>query len=116
MKSKSKKRGSLILAFLFVVLNHKAQTIFYTKSTGNMNVLTTWGTNTDGSGAAPVNFTTANRIYMITNRVSATLGAAWVVSGAGSKVQLGDGISGVELIIPSIFALTGTIDVTANGS
>lgn len=87
---------------------------YYSKSTGNLDDLSTWGQNTDGSGTSPANFTSAGFIYEIRNRATATIGANWTVSGAASKVVVGDGTNAVDFTIPSGFALTGTIDVSDN--
>jgi hypothetical protein len=111
-------RYRVIVTLLFLILfaNYKSQTFFFSKATGNLNTLSTWGLNTDGSGTAPTNFTTANRVFIITNTAAATIGAAWTVSGAGSRVQVGNGITGVVFTIPATFAFTGTVDVTNTGS
>ncbi|MBK7678353.1 MAG: hypothetical protein IPJ29_02900 [Chitinophagaceae bacterium] len=87
-------------------------TNFYSKSTGNLTTLGTWGTNTDGTGTAPSNFTNDGSIFNVVNRVSTTLDANWTVSGSSSKVITGDGIAGTELIIPNSAILTGYVDVT----
>ncbi len=88
---------------------------YYSKSTGNLDVLSTWGTNTDGTGTAPADFTTAGVVYNIVNNTTPTIGAAWTVSGSGAKVVVGDGTAtAINFTIPSSFAYTGTIDVTAN--
>ncbi|TAF43702.1 MAG: hypothetical protein EAZ51_07875, partial [Sphingobacteriales bacterium] len=87
---------------------------YYSKSTGNLNLTSTWGENTNGTGTAPSNFTTGNDIFYIRNRTTATIAAAWTVSGANSKVVLGDAtVAAITFTIPSGFAFTGTIDVTA---
>lgn len=89
---------------------------YYSKSTGNLNTLGTWGQNTDGSGTAPANFTTAGSTFNVRNRTTATIGAAWTVSGAGSQVVVGDGTNPCNFTIPSGFALTGTVSVNAQGT
>lgn len=105
-----------VFALIFSFFNNFSQTFYYSKSTGNLNSILTWGPNTNGSGFPPLNFTTGNRVYVITNRTSATINAAWAVSGTGSKVQLGTGGPGVEFIVPATLAFTGLIDVTNNGT
>lgn len=85
---------------------------YYSKSTGNLDDLANWGLNTDGTGTSPANFTSDGIIYEIRNRATATLGANWVVSGAASKVVVGDGTNATDFTIPSGFTLTGTIDVS----
>ncbi len=90
---------------------------YYSASTGNLNSLSSWGSNTDGTGCSPVNFTTASITYYITNRTTATIGAAWTVSGASSKVVLGQAsAAAVTFTIPNNYAFTGTIDIAAASS
>ena len=87
-------------------------TSFYSKPSGNLTDVATWGTNPDGTGTAPSNFTANFQIFNITNRVSTTLNANWIVSGAGSKVITGNGASATTFTIPISAILTGTVDVT----
>ncbi len=87
-------------------------TNYYSKAAGSLAAVATWGTNTDGTGTQPTDFITAFQTFNVVNRVSTTLDANWTVSGAGSKVVTGDGVTGTELIIPNTFTLTGTVDVT----
>jgi hypothetical protein len=88
---------------------------YYSKSTGNLDVLSTWGTNQDGSGELPTNFTTAGKTFHIRNNATPTLGANWTVSGTGSTVYLGDGINTCTFTIPSTYTMTGTINVNNAG-
>jgi hypothetical protein len=90
-----------------------AQTNFYSKATGDITDVATWGTNTDGTGTSPTNFTAANQIFNFRNRVSETLTANWTVSGAGSKVIVGDGITSTTLNT-STFTIAGVFDVADN--
>ncbi|WP_396161692.1 T9SS type A sorting domain-containing protein [Flavobacterium sp.] len=85
---------------------------YYSKSTGNLDDLATWGFNTDGTGTSPSNFTSDGILYEIRNRTTATIGANWVVSGSNSKVVVGDGTNATDFTIPSGFTLTGTIDIS----
>lgn len=90
-------------------------TDFYSKSTGNLDQYSTWGSNPDGSGSAPLNFSTAGITYHIQNNPSPTLGAARNVSGTGHKVILGDGVSTCNFTIPASYAMTGTVNVNNLG-
>lgn len=67
-----------------------AQTTYYYDGSGNMNSTTNWGTNTNGGGSDPPNFTSANQIFEIRNTTAVTISYNWTVSGAGSKVVLGN--------------------------
>ncbi|MGG9970145.1 beta strand repeat-containing protein, partial [Ferruginibacter sp. SUN002] len=88
-------------------------TNFYSKSTGDLNSTANWGTSTDGTGTAPTDFTTNGQIFNVRNNASPTIGAAWTVSGTGSKIVVGNGTNACNFTIPSGFAVTGTIDVSA---
>jgi hypothetical protein len=90
-----------------------ASTAFYSASTGNLEILSNWGTNTDGTGTAPTSFTAASQTFNVRNRSTATIGATWTVSGSGSKIVVGDGTNACNFTIPSTFAVTGTVDVSA---
>jgi hypothetical protein len=101
---------------LLSVVNVFGQTTFYYDGSGNLNSTSNWGTNTNGSGTAPSNFTANNQIFQIRNTTSVTSSANWTVSGTNSKIVLGD---------PSVAAITlthsggnwnGTVDVAAASS
>ncbi len=107
----------LLLFVVLVCLSAVAMSQpYYSKAGGDLDQLSTWGDQTDGSGASPADFTTAGVTYIITNRATATLGAAWAVSGVGSKVQVGDGVTSVNFTVPATFAFTGTVEVTSTGT
>jgi hypothetical protein len=91
------------------------QVFYYSKSTGNLESTGTWGTNTDGTGTAPTNFTTNGQIFFIKNRTTATLTNNLTISGAYSKIVVGDAVSATTLTIPSNYTLTAIVDV-ANAS
>ncbi len=91
-------------------------TNYYSAPTGNLEILTNWVTGSDGiSGTNPPNFSTDGSVFNIQNRTTATIGAAWTLSGI-TKVVVGDGTNAVNFTIPSGFALSGTIDAIANGT
>ena len=79
--------GLLLLSVLIL----QAQTNFYWNGSGAVTATASWGTNTNGSGTNPNNFTTANQIFNIQNAQSATLGGTWTISGAGSKLLIKTG-------------------------
>ena len=74
----------------FTYTNCTPQTTYYSKSSGNLDDLSTWGSNADGTGCQPANFTTAGVTYNVHNNTAPTTSGAWAVSGAGSKVVFGD--------------------------
>ena len=90
---------------------------YYSKSTGNLELTSSWGTNTDGTGNVPVNFTTAGNTFNIRNNATPTIGASWTVSGTGSKIVVGDGTNACNFTVPSTFTVTSpTTEVLSNGT
>lgn len=89
---------------------------YYSKSTGDLSLTSTWGTNTDGSGTTPSNFTTNLCSYFIRNNATPTIGTNWTVSGFNSKVAVGDGTNACNFTIPSGYTYSGTLDVANNGT
>ena len=91
---------------------------FYSASSGNLEVTTNWWSNPDGAtGLNPCNFTNPSCVYIICHNSTPTIGAAWTVSGTGSKVVVGNGTDACNFTIPSSYALTTTtIDVSANAT
>ncbi|MDA3883024.1 MAG: hypothetical protein PF481_07050 [Bacteroidales bacterium] len=90
-------------------------TDFYYDGSGSIATLSNWGTNTDGSGTNPTDFTSDGQTFNIIHNstTTPTLGAAWSVSGNGSKVVVGDGTNATNFTIPAAYSLTtgGTVDV-----
>ncbi len=92
-------------------------TNYYSTSSGNLDVLTNWGLNTDGTGANPANFTTRDQTFNIRNNATPTIGATWAVSGSGSLVILGDATNPCNFTIPALYNLTGaTLNISNNGT
>jgi len=106
----------MLVCAIFLALPGHAQTNYYSKSTGSLNVLATWGTATNGTGTSPLNFTAANQVFNVRNNAAPTIAANWTVSGTGSKIIVGDGTTACNFQIPSGFTCAGTIDVSANGT
>ncbi|WP_394775696.1 T9SS sorting signal type C domain-containing protein [Flavobacterium sp.] len=100
---------------MFFVVTYSNATNYYSKSTGNLNLLGSWGISTDGSGTAPGNFTTANNVFYIQNRTTATINANWTVSGTNSKIILGDGTT-CNFTVGSNYLLNAKMDISANAT
>lgn len=105
------KKGLLTLIFIFPILSISLSQTYYSKSSGSLNTLSTWGTNLDGSGTSPLSFTVANRTYVVVNNTAPTISANWTVSGANSKIVVGDGSQSINFTIPSTLTVAGPIDV-----
>ncbi len=111
-KKKNVNHGYSIDDFSVTALN---PTIYYSKSTGALNITSTWGTSTNGTGTSPGSFSSSNCIFVISNNATPTLTANWQVSGTNSKVILGTG-SAINFTIPSAYSFTGMIDVASSAT
>jgi len=94
-----------------VLLKDTTVTNFFYAGSGSLNSLTSWGSNVNGTGSHPSNFTANNQLFMINNTGSLSLTANWTVSGTGSAVVLGDGVNAITMTIPNNYSLTGTLNV-----
>ncbi len=88
---------------------------YYNKAASDISQASNWGTNTDGSGTSPADFTGMNATYNVIN-AGATLASSLTVSATGSKILVGDGTNAVSLTIPSANPFTGTVDVANNAT
>ena len=93
-------------------LSGSATNVFYYNGIGALSDASSWGVNTDGTGANPDGVTATYTNFVITG--SATTAAAWTL-GSNSKVIVGNG-SAVSLTVADTFPIIGTIDAAANGS
>lgn len=73
-------------------------TIYFSKSTGNLNNTATWGTNTDGTGTSPTNFSGNNTYYWVVNG-NTTIGGNFAITGTRSWLVVGDGTNAINLNI-----------------
>ncbi len=80
--------------------------VWYSKSTGSLNDLATWGSNIDGSGNSPTSFTADYQVFTIVNNPSPTITANWTISGKNTRLIIGDGITPVNFIIPAAFKVS----------
>lgn len=94
--------------------------VFYWKGNGfNLNLLSSWGNNTDGSGSNPVDFISASQVFNIVNGTVATLSGNWAVSGASVKVVVGDGVTWFpNFTVPAAFSfvVSGGANITVSNS
>lgn len=79
--------------------------IYYSKSTGSINQLSTWGTNPDGSGTSPLSFDSSNTIYNVVNG-NTSLSGNFRVNGANSVVVFGNGASSFNFPVASTDTLS----------
>ena len=88
---------------------------FYYNGSGNLEDVTSWGTNTDGTGPNPVNFTSDYQTFYI-QQGNPGLGGNWTVTGNNSKVVLGDGANAITLNIPGNASINAVVDVLNNAT
>jgi hypothetical protein len=94
-----------------------SSSIFYSKSSGNLDVLTNWGTNSDGTGCNPANFTTSGITYIIQNNATPTTsGTGWDVSGTGSIVKVGNSSSNITFIAGGNLSFSCDLEITGNAT
>ncbi len=86
-------------------------TNYYWNGSGSITSVTSWGTNTDGSGTNPANFTDNQQVFNLWNASTGTISSNWVVSGYASKIVVGDGTNSLNFTIPSSNTVTGIIDI-----
>ncbi|WP_293891144.1 hypothetical protein, partial [Flavobacterium sp.] len=107
----------MLFMSLFFVTASIGQTTYYYKGSGALNTVASWGIVSDGTGAAPLNFTSSSQIFNVRNTAAVSTSGNWLVSGTGSKISVGDGSAACNLtIIAGTNAINGIVDVAANGT
>lgn len=94
-------------AFDDFVIEGDQNSDYYWKGSGNLDLITSWGKNSNGTGANPPDFLGPNKTFNIKNGASATIGANWIL-GSAVNIVLGDTISSpsVNFTIPSSFSIS----------
>jgi hypothetical protein len=96
-----------------------APTTYYSKSSGNLDNVATWGSNSDGTGCSPSNFTTAGTTYVIQNNATPTTSASpsgWTVTGSGSIVKVGNGSSAITFTAGADLSFSCDLEITGNAT
>ncbi len=96
-----------------ISLSGSVQAVYYYDGSGLLSSNTSWGANSNGTGANPTAVTDAYTNFVIANG-NATTNAPWTL-GSNSKVIVGNG-SAVTMTVADTFPITGTIDADTNGS
>ncbi|MFQ3575937.1 MAG: fibronectin type III domain-containing protein, partial [Cytophagales bacterium] len=82
---------------------------YYSKSTGNLNDLNTWGLAPTGAGLSPTSFTQSGQKFVITNRTQNNpLNGDLTVSGNNSVVVIA---AGQKLTVPQEVTLNAKVEV-----
>ncbi|MBL7726919.1 MAG: T9SS type A sorting domain-containing protein [Dinghuibacter sp.] len=93
-----------------VAVSGAGGTAFYSKPTGSLSALATWGNTANGTGTSPADFVSDYQIFIVCNRASYTLDADWQIFGTGSKIVVGNGTDATTLILPASFTILNTVD------
>jgi len=102
---------ALTLIIVVFVFNNKAfATAYYSKAAATITTLSTWGTNTDGTGTAPTAFGNAGDVWNFRNRASFSLTGVFGVA-ASSTVIVGDGLTATTLTISSFGVISNNAAV-----
>jgi hypothetical protein len=102
--------GGGVLITPTVAVSGAGGTAFYSKPTGSLSTLGTWGNAANGSGTAPADFISDYQIFIVANRASYTLDADFQVIGVGSKIVVGNGTDATKLILPANFTILSPVD------
>jgi hypothetical protein len=94
------KKIFTLLFLLTAYFGGNGQTNYYnTKANLGLNATGTWSSTLDGTGPSPANFTNPNQYFNIVSQANAVYSGVWDVSGANSKVIIGDGTAGISFEI-----------------
>ncbi|MFT4739256.1 MAG: lysophospholipase L1-like esterase [Marivirga sp.] len=64
-----------------------APIVYYSRSSGDLNLLASWGLNTNGTGNAPTSFALNGQVFKVSNRgTTSAVATDWTVGGLISKV------------------------------
>lgn len=81
--------------------------IFYWNGSGALTSLSSWGTNTNGTGLAPGSFTANQQIFNLVNNTTATLSSPWTIGGTGSILNVGNGVAGINFTANAALSFSG---------
>lgn len=87
------------------------QPFYFNPFQSDLTVLANWGTNTDGTGTAPANFTTNGDVFVLTS--NQTLSLAFTL-GAGTTLQIGNAGNPAVLTLNTNFIVDGNL-IISNG-
>jgi hypothetical protein len=81
------------VAFDDLGLNGTATNVleFYSKSIGNLNDLSTWGSNLDGTGIQPISFSETDYIFHVDNNANVSLSNDLTIDGNGASFIIENG-------------------------
>lgn len=108
-----------------IASSYQSYVEYYAKPTGNLELISSWTTNIDGSGTQyPPDFAgdavngggMVAMNFNLRNRSAATIGSTWNITGQNCKLKVGDGANPVTLTIPSSCGFSSTaVDINPYG-
>lgn len=90
-------------------------TVTYYFQGGNPSQLTNWSTNRTGGGSSPLNFATANQVFVIQQNTTSAVSSAWNISGVNTKLQVEDGAT-LTANAPITLSPSTTFQLDANAT
>jgi hypothetical protein len=109
-RNKGKKAAQAEIDYIKITVYFN-QVVFYSKSTGPLESLTSWATTT---GTLPATFAKDGQLFIL-NRASAALTGNLTISGVNSGLIIGDGPETI-LTIPPAYTLTANTSLKDNSS
>ncbi len=96
-------------AFDDIIISGVQSPLYYYKGSGALDVFANWGTNPNGTGTAPTNFTTVAQAFYIANAASVNFnnmsGSSVTFAGANSTLYIGTGTANINVTIPTTHTL-----------
>lgn len=83
--------------------------IFYSIAAGNLNALSTWKQNINGTGNSPTDFSENGQYFVVANRTSTGLGGALDISAPASKLIVPTGVT-----LTTDFNFSGRMELEGN--
>ena len=114
------KYANIIFSLLTILLSFFAFTGFATTyynvaNSATLQSTAQWGTNTNGTGSHPGNFTTSGDVFDIYNGTANSIGAAWTLGAV--TINIGNGSAAMSFTQPNYtMTATATVNVTASGT
>jgi hypothetical protein len=94
------------------IVNVRPASTYFSKSSGNIENVSTWGLVSDGSGSSPSNFTASGQVFIFSNRTNETiLSNPWNVSGNYSKIVIS---AGSKFTVNNGVTLNASLDLMPN--
>lgn len=90
----------------YATASFKTANVYYNKTSGVLNKLSSWSNKPDGSGTQPVNFEDSFTYYLGNYNQTPSFDSSWTVGGNRSYVVLGNGTDGLNYVIQAGVKLT----------